>query len=228
MGSRGAESKADDLTQGTRKEGSVRSDLRAARGFSGARPSGPQRVLSPDGSVRAGTMATLRPGVPRAVGCGFAPRCPLRKPPRPLRQRMGLGISLVRVSSRLACVGRLSRLSPNFALTGSAVDDPWNWLMKEYQAGDIRNFAIVGHASSGKTMLSEPCWPVPASSTGWAASLAARRFPITTTARSSADFRVRLAHAPRMAREEIQPPRLSQLWISSAKGWVRCGWGISR
>ena len=27
--------------------------------------------------------------------------------------------------------------------------------MKEYQAGDIRNFAIVGHASSGKTMLSE-------------------------------------------------------------------------
>jgi len=27
--------------------------------------------------------------------------------------------------------------------------------MKEYQAADIRNFAIVGHASSGKTMLSE-------------------------------------------------------------------------
>ncbi len=27
--------------------------------------------------------------------------------------------------------------------------------MKEYQAGDIRNFAIVGHASAGKTMLSE-------------------------------------------------------------------------
>ena len=27
--------------------------------------------------------------------------------------------------------------------------------MKEYQAPDIRNFAIVGHASSGKTMLSE-------------------------------------------------------------------------
>ncbi len=27
--------------------------------------------------------------------------------------------------------------------------------MKEYQPGDIRNFAIVGHASSGKTMLSE-------------------------------------------------------------------------
>src|SRR6266581_7544969 len=27
--------------------------------------------------------------------------------------------------------------------------------MKEYKAGDIRNFAIVGHASSGKTMLSE-------------------------------------------------------------------------
>jgi elongation factor G len=27
--------------------------------------------------------------------------------------------------------------------------------MKEYQAGDIRNFAIVGHASSGKTMLCE-------------------------------------------------------------------------
>ena len=27
--------------------------------------------------------------------------------------------------------------------------------MKEYQAGDIRNFAIVGHASSGKTLLSE-------------------------------------------------------------------------
>lgn len=27
--------------------------------------------------------------------------------------------------------------------------------MKTYQAGDIRNFAIVGHASSGKTMLSE-------------------------------------------------------------------------
>src|SRR4029077_7605793 len=27
--------------------------------------------------------------------------------------------------------------------------------MKEYQAGEIRNFAIVGHASSGKTMLSE-------------------------------------------------------------------------
>src|SRR5688500_2647208 len=28
-------------------------------------------------------------------------------------------------------------------------------LMKSYQAGDIRNFAIVGHASSGKTLLSE-------------------------------------------------------------------------
>jgi elongation factor G len=27
--------------------------------------------------------------------------------------------------------------------------------MKEYQAADIRNFSIVGHASSGKTMLSE-------------------------------------------------------------------------
>src|SRR5262249_59669007 len=27
--------------------------------------------------------------------------------------------------------------------------------MKEYQPGDIRNFAMVGHASSGKTMLSE-------------------------------------------------------------------------
>src|SRR5437879_4315369 len=27
--------------------------------------------------------------------------------------------------------------------------------MKEYQAGEIRNLAIVGHASSGKTMLSE-------------------------------------------------------------------------
>jgi hypothetical protein len=27
--------------------------------------------------------------------------------------------------------------------------------MKEYQAADIRNFAIVGHASAGKTMLSE-------------------------------------------------------------------------
>src|SRR5437016_11368466 len=27
--------------------------------------------------------------------------------------------------------------------------------MKEYQAADIRNFAIVGHASSGKSMLSE-------------------------------------------------------------------------
>src|SRR4029078_7520919 len=27
--------------------------------------------------------------------------------------------------------------------------------MKEYQPADIRNFAIVGHASSGKTMLSE-------------------------------------------------------------------------
>src|SRR6266566_9653673 len=27
--------------------------------------------------------------------------------------------------------------------------------MKEYQPGEIRNFAIVGHASSGKTMLSE-------------------------------------------------------------------------
>ncbi len=27
--------------------------------------------------------------------------------------------------------------------------------MKEYQPGEIRNFAIVGHASCGKTMLSE-------------------------------------------------------------------------
>ena len=27
--------------------------------------------------------------------------------------------------------------------------------MKEYKPGDIRNFAIVGHASCGKTMLSE-------------------------------------------------------------------------
>ncbi len=28
-------------------------------------------------------------------------------------------------------------------------------MTKEYQPGDIRNFAIVGHASAGKTMLSE-------------------------------------------------------------------------
>ncbi|MFO1514585.1 MAG: GTP-binding protein, partial [Verrucomicrobiota bacterium] len=27
--------------------------------------------------------------------------------------------------------------------------------MKEYQAADIRNFAVVGHATSGKTMLCE-------------------------------------------------------------------------
>ena len=27
--------------------------------------------------------------------------------------------------------------------------------MKTYQPADIRNFAVVGHASSGKTMLSE-------------------------------------------------------------------------
>ena len=27
--------------------------------------------------------------------------------------------------------------------------------MKDYKPADIRNFAIVGHASSGKTMLSE-------------------------------------------------------------------------
>ena len=27
--------------------------------------------------------------------------------------------------------------------------------MKDYNSGDIRNFAIVGHASCGKTMLSE-------------------------------------------------------------------------
>ena len=27
--------------------------------------------------------------------------------------------------------------------------------MKEYQPADIRNFAVVGHASAGKTMLSE-------------------------------------------------------------------------
>ncbi len=27
--------------------------------------------------------------------------------------------------------------------------------MKDYQAADIRNFAVVGHASSGKTMLCE-------------------------------------------------------------------------
>ncbi len=27
--------------------------------------------------------------------------------------------------------------------------------MKDYQAADIRNLAIVGHASSGKTMLAE-------------------------------------------------------------------------
>src|SRR4051812_13877561 len=28
-------------------------------------------------------------------------------------------------------------------------------LMKEYAPADIRNFAVVGHASSGKTMLTE-------------------------------------------------------------------------
>lgn len=27
--------------------------------------------------------------------------------------------------------------------------------MKEYQAADIRNFAVVGHATCGKTMLCE-------------------------------------------------------------------------
>ena len=31
--------------------------------------------------------------------------------------------------------------------------------MKEYQAADIRNFAVVGHASSGKTMLCEAMRP---------------------------------------------------------------------
>ncbi|PYJ85276.1 MAG: hypothetical protein DME22_09810, partial [Verrucomicrobia bacterium] len=29
------------------------------------------------------------------------------------------------------------------------------WHMQTYQPGDIRNFAIVGHASAGKTVLSE-------------------------------------------------------------------------
>src|SRR5207247_5730095 len=53
-------------------------------------------------------------------------------------------------------------LAPNGSLhwrairaRGERTDDPWNGIMKEYQAGDIRNFALVGHASSGKTMLSE-------------------------------------------------------------------------
>jgi hypothetical protein len=54
----------------------VRPNFRAARGFSGARHSGQQRVWgggqSPDGSVRAGTKKPLRPGVPRAVGGGLA------------------------------------------------------------------------------------------------------------------------------------------------------------
>jgi elongation factor G len=27
--------------------------------------------------------------------------------------------------------------------------------MKEYTSGDLRNFAVVGHATCGKTMLSE-------------------------------------------------------------------------
>ncbi len=55
----------------------------------------------------------------------------------------------------LGLPGAALYIGAQFALVGSVSDDHRNWLMKEYHAGDIRNFAIVGHASSGKTMLSE-------------------------------------------------------------------------
>jgi len=38
---------------------------------------------------------------------------------------------------------------------GHAIDDYIVYFMKTYQPSEIRNFAIVGHASAGKTMLSE-------------------------------------------------------------------------
>src|SRR2546429_285837 len=41
------------------------------------------------------------------------------------------------------------------AFQNRQLQDQSIWLMQTYKPGDIRNFAIVGHASSGKTILSE-------------------------------------------------------------------------
>src|SRR6185369_10558709 len=54
------------------------------------------------------------------------------------------GVQPARISSLLASV------EDNALQNGLAT-----WVMNTFQPGNIRNFAIVGHASSGKTMLSE-------------------------------------------------------------------------
>src|SRR3954451_8679625 len=57
---------------------------------------------------------------------------------------VGSGLNELRISSLLAGV------EDNGLQKGIAT-----WVMNTFQPGNIRNFAIVGHASSGKTMLSE-------------------------------------------------------------------------
>src|SRR5206468_2726533 len=63
-----------------------------------------------------------------------------------------------RVKNAFCCKDLLANLTGSDkkgAFQKRQLQDQSIWRMQTYQPGDIRNFAIVGHASSGKTILSE-------------------------------------------------------------------------
>src|SRR5438132_14149997 len=101
--------------------------------------------------------------------------------------------------------------------------------MKEYKPGDIRNFAIVGHASSGKTMLSEAML---------ACAGVINRMGTIAGGSTVSDY-----HENEQHRQISVSATLMHLdWLGKkfnildcpgyadfiAKGWGRCVWGILR
>ena len=77
--------------------------------------------------------------------------------------------------------------------------------MKEYQAADIRNFAVVGHASSGKTLLSEAmlaCAGVINRMGSIANGTTVSDYHVSEINRQN--LRADVVAASRMAREEVQ------------------------
>src|SRR6516162_3034456 len=84
-------------------------------------------------------------------------------------------------------------------------------------AGDLRNFAIVGHASSGKTMLSEAML---------ACAGVIGRMGNIAQGTTVSDFHANFAAALHVAGKETERPRharLSRLHERSARGSPRSG-----
>ena len=101
--------------------------------------------------------------------------------------------------------------------------------MKDYQAGEIRNFSIVGHATAGKTTLSEAML---------ACSGEINRMGSVAAGNTVSDYH----EAEQERKISIQSTLLHLEWLgkkfnlvdclvtltSSAKAWARCGRAILR